>query len=401
MKVLRTHLLLSVLTIGTLGYHAYNYLRGGTLRPEERLSFRPIQISLLGRSLKVAMPTTHSSGISVDSSASFIGGVGSLLRYYSGEVDSFAVRGMPTPYENLCLRGDVAIQYPSHRAEAQALASEIKAIVDDLEKQGVHSVVVPIPGKLAFYRSKFPSRLPPFDEWGAGKIIERQSERENPYELYRTLVTTDPKHVVDLYELYRQALSADPNNLIYVPWDYHWTSYGMNLTAQAVLDHLVKQGIWEGEVGRAKLAELRPAYFQDILLNHLRLPAWYLAHQSRFQWREPLYHLDGKPKDPTHDPVKRVVVLGTSFTNRLRDTSYSFGAQLHSVLGGTLIYDAEDGRPIRSLGVKQKKHPLILQRGDLLVWEFPFTQLIEGEQKLVPFIVENTPVQRTLARRSK
>lgn len=321
MKRKQTPILLWTAILTVLSYHAYPIVRGGLFRFSDRIEVRQMELRIAGKRVCFSVPHLRSSQKRLDSSSEFLAGIAFVLRYWGGETNDYAIKGNANPIQKYFLREDVAVHFPSQVPKVEKLAQELKTIFRDLDKAGVRTLLLPIPPKMAFYEDEFNKRLPPSDEWQAESRHVNEIPMESPYQAYRVLTESDPKHIVDLFTTYRHHNPNDPNHFLYVPWDYHWSSFGITVAAQAILESLKSQGIAVGRLGEPRLTGIRPAFFRDTLLYLTQLPDWFLLHSKKFDWREPVYDVDAV----SGSPQGRLVIAGSSYTNRLRGTGHGLG----------------------------------------------------------------------------
>jgi hypothetical protein len=356
-RPIEKHLLTAALAVCLLAYHAINVLSGDVT-------------SLLSRA-KGAERRHY-----LDAVNETMAGWGHELRYRGGQVASHIAVGTPSPYLRLFYRREVYFQF--HAAGdyfRRSIADRLGKLAGSLAEQGVTLVALPIPTKISIERDAFGSTLPaefPFQDWRTPPSL--RAEKEAPADVYRVLVNAAPGHVADLQSLYTDERKSRPSDPIFIPWDFHWTTRGISLAALSVLDALTAQGF---NVIRPRIKKVGTAEWSanELLLSHFFLPESYKRKLPELQWTEPLEEAQATVDGPRGG---RVVVVGTSMARRMRGTPYALGAQLARLLKRPLAEAYRDGFGPQALAALEEEH-IGLRSGDVLVWEFPITELDERE----------------------
>ncbi len=283
---------------------------------------------------------------------------GYVLRYVLGQYPSFTMVGDRLPYQRFYLREDVCPCYKKQREMNRQSRAVMSGLISSLQKKGVTVVILPIPSKVAVERAHISKRLPSCVLWGSladsAELLEEDATAN-----YEELVAADPAHVVNLNAVYEQWLRAHPDDYLYVPSDSHWSSLGIALAAKAVVDKL----------GGAEPAMtlVKPVATQGEFIGYLQLPSFFVKRSPELQWQEPLHTLSAS-RGGTRG---RVLVFGTSYAERLKETEWGLGSLLGKTLGREVVDLSFHGAgPIGSFIEFQKKG-LQYKKGDIVVWEFP------------------------------
>jgi hypothetical protein len=114
-----------------------------------------------------------------------------------------------------------------------------------------------------------------------------------------------------------------------------------------------------------QMVKLAPT--QGEFIGYLQLPSFFVARRPELQWQEPYYTLRSGPARGQG----RVLVFGTSYAERLKETEWGLGSQLGKALGREVLDLSFHGAgPIGSF-IEFQKRGLKYKKGDVLVWEFP------------------------------
>jgi hypothetical protein len=358
-------LLSMTLLLILFAYHLFHFCdtKSG-LHLRNRLSWVNREVRLKDQTWQIKIPKIMrgSSGY-LDSSSAALAGVGTVTRFLTGQYTSLAFSGGNDPYQKYYLRSDLEVQYQSAKDLVQKNTSvPLKGFIEHMEQHGVITIILPIPTKTSIERELLPKKLPARTLWANPPA----DGVEAPEEVYNTIVATSPQHVVSLYDVFKNKRAQQPDEFLYIPWDYHWSSFGISLAAREVLGHLKSRGVKVAE-GDPQFAELAPLSHDDMLLRFLQLPQSYLQKNRQFGWREKRYVLSAEfPKQNG-----RLFLVGTSNSRRLSDTSYGLAALLGKATGREVLSQYVDGmRWDLTLAplIRESDKP---KPGDILVLEFP------------------------------
>jgi hypothetical protein len=261
------------------------------------------------------------------------------------------------------------------------LLKQMKSLAARLEKDGVQLFFLVIPSHLALHRDLLPSGpLPPEDEWSE----LGDPGPEDAYGVYRAVVDSDPKRILDLFKIYRDYRHAHPNELLYVPPDTHWTSLGIAVAVQGMLGLLGQRGM-QVSLGTIAFDGFAEPTCDFIVLQTMHLPARYCLSNPELYFTEPRYFLrhDAK-KDPISSNGGRLIVVGTSFTERFQHTGYGFGRMLGAALGKKTITSGKIAGGARQGLVDLIGSGFTFERGDTVIWEMPLTNLLSEAKSEVP-----------------
>jgi len=319
-----------------------------------------------------------------DASSRELGELGFILRYKVGQFpyDMFQSPKGKTP-RRLFARDASDLIYSRAIAETKqnALLLQMTNLAATLDRAGITLVIVLVPLHIAIERDFMPSgSLPPLHQWNELK----DPGPEDPYGVYQAIVDSAPLHILDLYKIYRDFRQANPDSPLYFPGDSHWSSLGITVAAQGVLNFLKQRGT-EVDVGKVSFEGFGDHESKGQLISFLQLPESYVTSDPDLHWTEPLYILK---KDRTLKLAAagdgRLFVFGTSFTARFNKTGYGFAEMLAAGLGKKLTaWGNPGGGATQSLRYLQHEG-FTLRRGDTVVWEMPLEAIQLDREAKIP-----------------
>jgi hypothetical protein len=296
--------------------------------------------------------------------------LGGLVRYLAHSTPPSVIFGVDHPNQWLFLRQELEFQCRRSPEYIELYyLRPLREFLSVLDRHGIEVVVVPIPTKLSIYRDNGPRVLP------TENIFRTQPPcAEDPDANYQQIVNFDPR-VVDVMAAYRSAKRLFPNTLLYWPTDSHWTSAGTIVAAGAVLQKLKSRG-WPIAMPTPRYVGPRDLGSGADLIESFKLPKFFIAREPAFRfgdivyaWQEPL------PTTPREPPPGRLILAGTSYSERFQSWKFSFGKLIAEPLHRELIRPdgASGGRAITALQ-NLNQAGVQLRRGDILVIEFSVRQ---------------------------
>lgn len=384
------HLSLTVSFLMMVGvYHAYNFLHQGEFKLPFRWKSSSFQISW-GEKIRAKIPAWTSTALSeyefLDAASHRLSELGSLGKYFAGQRRFDIVYGPEKPVPQFFLREEIPVQF--ERASSlieNGFLKPLEPFRKELERQGVHLVVVPVPTKMSLYPKKVPHPLPM--RFASEPFVDRGPEC--PQCVYRTLVDGAKDVVVDLQTRFAREVSENESTELFVPYDHQWTSRAVVLAGQLIIEKLKEQGL-PVRVPDFRPTELVPPDHSKGMIKGLNLPGYFLLTRS-FQWKEPRFKLEKAALNPLPG---RLFMAGTCYSNRAKTTPYGLGRQLAESLGVPLVDFSEDGTHGVAALKAMNKAGYRLQRGDILVLEFAFRQPWDPNEKLprLNFLSEKAPL---------
>ncbi len=364
------YILLGFLIFLTLIYHVFNSADGRFCSSSWNPAPAPIE-------LKVGTSTiAHFSRVGViapksgcDASSRFISDWGHIGRYLLGQVHDRILKGRPSEFEHIYYREELPFLFNGLDSPIElAVVEQMRRFSANLTSQGAHVLWVPVPTKLALELDQIASPLPPESPWGATHLSRAVRQAQpRPYEIYRKWVERSDGFAVDLAKVFSDSRLRRREDLLYVPYDNHWSSFGIGVAAQAIAEKL-RQAIPELRIPLLNFFQLRGVQHDHYLLSLLNLPSRFLNISPKFQWNEPLYSTEPPTKATNNG---RLILAGTSQSVRLQGTGFSLGESLSRLLHRELIEESvvhgglSGGlRKLHAKGVR-------VRSGDVVVWEFP------------------------------
>jgi len=298
-----------------------------------------------------------------DSSARFLEAAGYTIRYWLGQENNFYYFGPSRPLQRLYVRMDTGVMDSNLDEKNLTYPKYVDHLFKEATCHGLRPFAVFVPPKSAVERERLPARLPLPKQWkpDSGWKEETQAGR-------RILAGRKANQWLDLYETFRQANQKDE---VYVPWDYHLTSYGLSVVTAELVKRLNAEGETLGEPQIVRTGT-REAYYSDVLIGMLKLPDWILA-RPEFQWKEPFYEVR-TPGRMRH--WKRVVLAGTSFTDRLDREKLGLASLIERALHVPVRRATANGSTADTILNKLVKEGVKLEAGDIFVLEQPLDHFL-------------------------
>lgn len=213
---------------------------------------------------------THNGPKYLDWATRSISGLGYALRYLAGQDSPLLFRVKNSTPLELELREEVKFETPATRPQLRARAQIYRETIEYYRGKGVEVVFLPIPSKLSF--GNLPT-LPAVDPW-------RSEGKEERVSLYSDLLKADSQSI-DLERSFKKHLRTHSQERVFLPHDYHWTSLGITLSAQAVLHELGRRG-WTIPTTTITFSGWNPNLHEGRLLDHYLLPDWFRRHGRSF-----------------------------------------------------------------------------------------------------------------------
>jgi hypothetical protein len=305
----------------------------------------------------------HSDITGRDAASREVALAGYSLRYLAGQIRNDMVGLASADVKRIFWREELPFMYADAiPAVDQGFSRPLKHLGEMFAQRGVTFIAVPVPLKVSFERERFPQRLPSADIWTV-----TPPKIEDPRLVYRTIVDGIPDDVVDVYSLFESYRKNHPDEDLYVPADSHWSSLGIALAAQGVIEKLRTKG-WHLDAPKLKPAGRDEPQFDHDLIRHTQLYPQLAARLPDFQWREPLYVIN--PVSALPDSSRRIVVVGDSCSHRLHDRPYGLGALLSAALQIPHVDKAATGGVAVDAYNDLLNQDFHLKYGDILVFEF-------------------------------
>ncbi len=298
-----------------------------------------------------------------DSSKRFLQAIGYSIRHWLGQENDFYFYGPAKPLQRLYVRMDTGLMDARLNEKDLSYPAFIDKLFQDAVCHGVRPFAVFVPPKTAIERERLPARLPLPKLWkpDTGWAEETDAGR-------RLLAAHPPKHWVDLYGIFRRARQ---NGEVYVPWDYHLTNYGMAVVTTEIVNLLNSEGESLGEP-EIRQVGMRPRDYSDVLISMLNLPDMLLS-RPEFGWSEPLYEV----RTPGRlTKWKRVVLAGTSFTDRLDKFGQGLPTLLEKAMHVPVKYLAANGSTADTILKKLVDKGVKLEAGDVFILEQPLDHIL-------------------------
>lgn len=372
--------LAAALLAGLFIYHALNLVTGETI--QWKGTWQPSRLTLSSGSRDLASMESRRSNLPdrfepIDGTARRWRDLGFRINYGLGRVPEATFLGPKESTQRIYLREEVAFQYPATAGWVRdSLVPHLHALARHLEGSGVHFVIVPVPTKISIERARLPTPLPSDQVWKPLRApATLRSGNEDAYEVYRTVAEAVPGRTVDLFEAFSLYRERHKGADLFVPADSHWSSLGIAVAAEAVTRKLKGEGWRLPDFQIEKVRDRRPYYYHD-LLGSMQLPIGFLRSNAAFQWLEPLYRV--VPEVPQYQG--KLVLAGTSYSDRLRSLDVSFGKVLASALHRTLVDASVSNTDALGPLRKIKTEGWVLEKGDLFVWEFALRMMASPEE---------------------
>jgi len=305
--------------------------------------------------------------------SSGIARIGYALRFHSGQFLPFIYRAPAKGEINLYVNNETSMQYLSSVDKVKTNLDKIQVFLLKLKAKGIIPVVIAVPTKVSIEREMI-SNLHPPDLWLPAEQAEEASEA-----VYSRIRGIDPVSMVNLYKAFSDAQKNKTEfDRVFVPWDYHWSIYGIAIAVKETLKSLNNQGVSVSNI-QIKKGDIRSLNMGDAFIVWHQLPAWYVQRQKDFSWKEYEYpveaHISQKIKG-------RVFLAGTSFSDRYGQDPFGLPMQLKHVLNVDFYNTTVSGGGVDKSIEKAWSLPKPPVAGDILIWEFPITVLFQEKLEL-------------------
>jgi len=381
--------LLGFFALLLVGYHAGGFF-SSSIRP--RLGWRSSQLSVRwlngGEPRTVATLDTVVSKHFEDAGSKFLGHAGYLARYY---LESLS-KGYFIRQGHVYLRDEVLFNYRESWARVRdEFLPGLRAATQTLAGSKAKILLVVVPPKISIEKTM--SRPLAQSDLYAPLV----GGVEDPRSTYEHLLAAvgDSVIPVDLLAEYE----ANSDQPLFPAHDQHWSSRGTAIAARAVINRLRAGGEpWpEPKLHYRKLNDpsrterFRPPHFSFI-------PEWFAVREMRKQDREPLYDLESIAASVR--PRGRIILWGTSFSDRQDGTGFSFGEVLAKALGRPLVKFAFPGGGAHGGLEAFGKSDFRLTESDWVIWEFPLAQTLGhfNQSRRLPELAARALVPRSNVR---
>lgn len=297
------------------------------------------------------------------SSRKVLEGAGYAVRHWLGQESALYFRAAPNPFQRLYNRKDGLMMDADLDPGRLAYPAHVDKLFAEAKCHGVRPFAVFVPPRAAIERNRLPAKIPPVEIWRPLSPWREETDAGR-----RALTGRNPDEFLDLYAVLRAGLQQEE---VYVPWDYHLTSFGEALVTAEIVRKLNASGEALGDPQVRRTGTHGP-YHGDILIRLLKLPNL-LLKRPEFAWREPLYevHTPGKL-----ERWKRVVLAGTSFTERLDDENLGLRSMVERALHVPVVRKAMNGATFDRALAQLVTEGVRLEAGDILVLEQPLDHIL-------------------------
>jgi SGNH hydrolase-like domain, acetyltransferase AlgX len=202
--------------------------------------------------------------------------------------------------------------------------------------------------------------------------------------VYQAIQNSMPGEKNDLLDLYLSYQALHPEEPLFLPYDNHWSSFGIALTAQSLLKQITaaQEEAWIKADGTYNLDP------QTSFTGALQLPQFFRNRFWPFAWRENFYVIDSPPSRTYEKTPPKLFLAGTSFAKRLSDSPFGLASLLRRGLGAEVSDFSVDGG-----GKYAALHSLLennTARDGILVWEFPLFEALQNDVLKVNWPASNT-----------
>lgn len=344
--------LVTVLIVFVALYHVINLSQKSFFAPKQHW----VRADLVVRRGPAAttVPLVSSWGKSptyFDEVSKWISGLGYITRFWLGQIPDFVIRNHSTKPIEFFERKEIFTLAHEQQPLYVHAANMVNPVLRQWSARGVTAVFLPVPSKLSIERAGV-ALLPSCDVWRTCQSPKRDASQE----IYETFVSRVPA-AVDLYSRFKAVIVNGERP--YLSDDSHWSSRGIGEAALAVLGRVRPAVRWTLE--RREL--INGFHFGREVLQ---LPLSYLEHSESFSAPEPLFAIrERRPESG------RLVVIGTSFCQRLAHTGYGLGNLLATALGRDLVQVCMAAGGMWGSFRKLSEDGVELATNDLVVWEAP------------------------------
>lgn len=262
------------------------------------------------------------------------------------------------------LRDEIAFQYPDKVPEVRQAFAEVTRLMERVvSRAGGTLVITPMPTKVSINRDRLPRWLPEQTLWTPVQPYDHHNAARAVYE--QALVGA-PESTVDVFRYFETFHHENPKADLYVPSNHEWSSLGIAITAIGVVENLRQRGWPLAKPHWTKLPTLGERADANMLAL-LNLPpdfGWLYRQTSK---QEALYGIN---EVASRRSKHRLIVFGTCFSSRMRDTD-GFANTLARALKRRKVINLahEGGKTLSSIRTFAKRYKRIRQ-GDLVIWEF-------------------------------
>jgi alginate O-acetyltransferase complex protein AlgJ len=233
--------------------------------------------------------------------------------------------------------------------------SIVPAIVDfhrQLQKLGIHLILLPVPAKASIY----PERIWPTYPLESGPALNPDWKR------WLATLRASGVDVLDLTDEFWRNKPGDPP--VFLRTDTHWSSRGMELAADKVVEKL-----------KPLLGEFQPLHFETAPLD---TPVYGDLARSANVWFNPAFpsgsqHLSVvryNGQEVTTLPNSPVLLIGDSYSNNFKDRG-GFAHQIMARLGaGVETRAGIGGVQVNERREELSDHPELLSGRKVVIWEF-------------------------------
>jgi hypothetical protein len=306
--------------------------------------------------------------------------LGYFLRFKAGQVNPIVYRVDSTQQIELFHRAEFRFfNKDAPRRVSEEALPKMLSFAKILTEKGIRLIIVPIPPKSFIERNKLPDPLPHEDLWSINSFATNNKNEEQP-QLASDLFSKSSPYFLALDSVFQNFSKENPDRKLYIPWDNHWSSQGIALTAQAVL-----QKISPSPASLRFLREMLPNYAFKLLITY-QLPDKYWSSLPQMQWKEPLYTLSKTDKPPHKG---RVVIAADSFGERLQSDKLDLASVLSSHFQDGCESFSVSAGGIQGAFEEMRKKGFKLRRNDTLVWTFESFKIVPKDYQFPEDIFEN------------
>lgn len=232
----------------------------------------------------------------------------------------------------------------------------IKWVNDELVKDGVTLVVVPVPAKARLYKEKLKAIKP--------ELLHQ--------EIYNDLISELKQHSVHVTDSLSALIEKKTKEQLFLRTDTHWTPAGAATVATTSAQY-IKSNITIALNTKSYITEhVSNKKHKGDLLNYLPLSPWFdallpeLDELGRYETHE---ESEEALDDLFGDTNEAVALVGTSYS---ANQDWNFIGALKQALATDIINYAETGQgPIQPMMRFLKRYKNEMPDLELLIWEIP------------------------------
>ena len=311
--------------------------------------------------------------LTIDSASTELTHTGYLLRYHFKHLPPFMVWGRVIEGKQILFNRWESCFYKydfSKNITSEFIGSH-ESLLKKWEDVGVVPVILVVPMKSVFMSSFNPSPLRQVGVW------QTDPDRSSPpidhlEKNLRTFLSLAPKRTIDLLGYYQTFPITSLSENLYLLSDSHWSSRGIAFAAKAIIDHLIQRKAIHPSFRPEVIALNESIRDTPSISPPLRIPlSWVDTSHSLFSM-EPLYGLRNRANKSY---AGRVIILGTSFSSRLRKRQLSLGDLVAKALDAPLVNITINAGGKNGALLSMLNRGFQLRPKDILVWEIPASEV--------------------------